>query len=78
MIFFTFYNTNLFSFNPFIKKSLLTFLFILGFLLIANAQRIASVSGNWSNTSTWGGAAIPTIAETVSINSGITVTMDVA
>ena len=41
------------------------------------ATRTASVSGNWSNTATWGGAAVPTSADAVTINSGITVTVDV-
>jgi hypothetical protein len=41
------------------------------------AQKTASVSGNWSNTATWGGAAVPTSTEAVIINSGITVTVDV-
>lgn len=40
------------------------------------AARTASVSGNWSNTTTWGGAAVPTSVDAVSINNGITVTVD--
>ncbi len=47
------------------------------FVSTAMAQRTASVSGNWSNTATWGGQAVPTAAQTVTINSGITVTVDV-
>ncbi len=43
----------------------------------AQAQRTASVSGNWSNTATWGGQAVPTSADAVTINSGITVTVDI-
>jgi hypothetical protein len=42
------------------------------------AARTASVSGNWSSTTTWGGAAVPTSADAVTINSGITVTVDIA
>jgi hypothetical protein len=39
--------------------------------------RTATVSGNWSNTATWGGASVPTAANDVTINDGITVTVDV-
>jgi hypothetical protein len=39
--------------------------------------KTASVSGNWSSTATWGGAAVPVDGDAVIINSGITVTMDV-
>jgi hypothetical protein len=42
------------------------------------AARTASASGNWSSTATWGGAAIPTSSDDVTISSGITVTVDVA
>ncbi len=42
------------------------------------AQRTASVSGNWSNTATWGGQAVPTSADAVTINSGINVTVDIS
>ncbi|MFA4917509.1 MAG: Ig-like domain-containing protein, partial [Syntrophales bacterium] len=41
------------------------------------AVRTASVSGNWSSTTTWG-SAVPTSADAVTINSGITVIVDVA
>lgn len=37
--------------------------------------RVASQSGNWHNTATWGGAAIPTTADDVVINGGYTVTI---
>lgn len=40
-----------------------------------DASRIASVSGNWNNTATWGGASVPTSADSASINSGVTVTV---
>ena len=42
------------------------------------AAKTASVSGNWSNTATWGGSSVPVAGDTVTINSGITVTVDVA
>lgn len=42
-----------------------------------SAQRVASVSGPWSSTATWGGAAVPTSADIVQINPSITVTVDV-
>lgn len=55
-------------------------LLIMGLLMVSHssfaAPKIASVSGNWSNTATWGGAAIPTSADDVTVNSGITVTVD--
>jgi hypothetical protein len=40
-------------------------------------QRTASVSGNWSNTATWGGAAVPSVSDAVTINVGVTVTVNV-
>jgi len=42
------------------------------------AARTASVSGNWSNPATWGGSVPPVTGDTITINSGITVTVDVA
>jgi hypothetical protein len=43
-----------------------------------NAQtRTASASGNWNNTATWGGASVPTSANDVVINNGVTVTVNV-
>lgn len=42
----------------------------------ANAQKTASVSGLWSNTTTWGGAAVPTGSDDIIINNGISVTID--
>ena len=42
------------------------------------AARVASVSGNWNATATWGGAAFPTNSDDITINAGITVTMNVA
>jgi hypothetical protein len=40
------------------------------------AARTASVSGNWSDTATWGGSAVPTNGDAVTINAAITVTVD--
>jgi subtilisin family serine protease len=42
------------------------------------AAKTASVSGNWSSTATWGGAAVPVAVDTVTINTGVTVTVDIA
>jgi hypothetical protein len=51
-------------------------------LVMANpvhaAAKTASVSGNWSNTATWGGDAVPVAADAVTINAGIAVTVDIA
>ena len=38
------------------------------------ATRTATTSGNWSSTSTWGGAAVPVDNDDVIILAGITVT----
>ena len=47
-------------------------------LQVTGATRTASSTGNWSSTTTWGGSAVPTSDDDVRINSGITVTVDVA
>lgn len=66
------------------KKYLLSIQIVsimLAFMLVssmANAQKTASVSGNWNNIATWGGAAIPTSSDDVIINNGVTVTINVA
>ena len=39
------------------------------------APRTASVSGDWNATATWGGSSVPGSADSVTINSGITVTV---
>jgi hypothetical protein len=41
------------------------------------ALRTASVTGNWNNTATWGGAAVPGNGDHVVINNGITLTVPV-
>jgi Ig-like domain CHU_C associated/SprB repeat len=41
------------------------------------AQRTASVTGLWSSTATWGGASVPISTDAVTINSGVTVTVDI-
>lgn len=38
--------------------------------------RTASVSGNWSSTTTWGGSSVPTSCTDVTVNAGVTVTAD--
>jgi len=40
------------------------------------ALRTASVSGKWSDTTTWGGESLPVIGDFVTINNGITVEFD--
>ena len=69
--------------NPFRKfltsaKAIALVMILMFSVTMAQAQRTASVSGNWSSTSTWGGSAVPTSSDAVTINSGITVTVDVA
>ncbi len=57
--------------------------FLLFFMLISlsflhAAPRIASVNGDWNNITTWGGSSIPTATDDVTINSGITVNINVS
>ena len=40
------------------------------------AVRTASVSGDWNNTATWGGASVPVAADDVTINAEVTVTVN--
>jgi len=59
------------------KKTLLLFAFCILLAAYSKATtRTASVSGNWSSTSTWGGT-VPLANDDVVINSGITVTIDI-
>lgn len=41
------------------------------------AARTASVTGLWSNTATWGGSAVPVNGDSVTVNAGVVVTVDV-
>lgn len=45
--------------------------------VLSDAAKTASVTGNWNDTNTWGGAAVPVAGDTCSINTGITVTVDI-
>jgi fibronectin-binding autotransporter adhesin len=56
---------------------LVAFLMLLPGSYVFSATRTASVSGNWSSTTTWGGSAVPTSSDAVVVNSGITVTVDI-
>lgn len=52
---------------------------ILAFSLNAHATAYtASVTGDWTNTATWGGSGPPVSGDTVTINNGITVTITTA
>lgn len=42
------------------------------------AARTASVSGNWEDTATWGGSAVPTASDDVTVNTNINVTINSA
>src|SRR5438034_595586 len=64
--------TQLHSFRALIATTTLLFS-----VLLVHSQRVASVTGNWSSTATWGGAAVPTSAETVTVDGGVTVTVDI-
>ncbi len=62
-----------------VKRQVKVLILTVGLLLtvtFAQAQRTASVSGNWSSTATWGGQPVPTASDAVTINSGVTVTVD--
>lgn len=57
---------------------LITWILLLSNIATRAAVRTASVSGNWSSTTTWGGSSAPGSGDTVIINSGITIIVDVA
>lgn len=62
-----------------LKTASLAAMLILFSTITCNAAaKTASVSGSWSNTATWGGTAVPTSADDVTINPGISVNIDVA
>jgi len=64
--------------NP-AKMGLLMASFMLAGGIVSGQTYIASASGDWSSSLTWGGTPPPfalTAGETVTIDPGVTVTMD--
>jgi len=47
-------------------------------ITFTDAARTASVSGTWESTATWGGQAVPTSVDDVTINAGISVNINSA
>ena len=62
----------------FCKALILTLLLFILHSYAGAATRTASVNGNWSNTATWGSNPYPVAGDIVIINSGVTVTVDLA
>jgi hypothetical protein len=60
-----------------IGKQIALALILLVTATVVNAQRTASATGVWSDPLTWGGSSVPTSSDAVTINSGVTVTVDV-
>lgn len=58
------------------KKLLITLTLLLLPCSAWSAAYIASVTGNWSASATWGGAGVPGTGDTATINNGVTVTQD--
>jgi hypothetical protein len=56
-------------------KRFISFLLVLRFTAFG-AVRTASVTGDWSNTATWGGSAAPVSGDSVNINGDIVVTIN--
>jgi hypothetical protein len=56
-------------------KRILFFAFFL-MVQLGFGQRTASVSGNWNDPATWGGLSVPTSTDAVTINAGVTVTVN--
>ncbi|MFH6997707.1 T9SS sorting signal type C domain-containing protein [Flavobacterium sp. FlaQc-57] len=72
---FNLFSTSKKSFALNVKLMCLGMFFVVSF---ANAAvRTASVSGLWSSTATWGGLSVPGAGDTVIINSGVIVTLNV-
>ncbi|NJN41193.1 MAG: hypothetical protein HC811_02085 [Flammeovirgaceae bacterium] len=62
------------------SKKLWQIILLLCFVSSAFGQVTTGGSGNWSSTTInapWAGAAVPTAGQTVTINSGHTVTLDI-
>ncbi len=43
----------------------------------SNGNKIAIANGSWSNAATWSPSGVPTIADNVTINNGVSVTIDI-
>src|SRR5258705_7873809 len=62
---------------PELKVFTIMLVFVLAASMVKAQTRTASASGLWNNTATWGGASVPTSANDVVINNGVTVTVNV-
>ncbi len=60
-----------------IGKKIALALMLLVTASVVNAQTTAVTTGNWNNVATWS-AGIPDAADAVTINNGVTVTVDIA
>ena len=65
------------KFLPKLRLFTILSIFLLAASIVKAQTRTASVSGNWNNIATWGGASVPSSGNDVVINNGVTVTVNV-